>query len=155
MTFDTAWPRGVVLSPDERTLYVADGGGSPDERRELRAYPITDEGELGAYRVLAAFGSDYTGSQRGVDGMCLDSEGNLVACAGSTGSGPGPAIYVFAPSGRVLEMHPIGEEPTNCAFGDPGLDTLYVTTAEGSLCRVRATGRRGYPLWPLTDAAVR
>ena len=155
LSFDTTWPRGVLLSPDEQTVYVADGGPGADQRRELRAYPITEEGELGAYRVLAVFGSDTGGAHRGVDGMCLDSDGNILACAGSASAGAGPAIYVFSPSGRILDMQPMPEEPTNCAFGDADLGTLYVTTAVGSLYRVRDTGRRGYPLWPLTNSPVR
>jgi sugar lactone lactonase YvrE len=38
-------------------------------------------------------------------------------------------------------------EPTNCAFGDPDLSALYVTTAEGHLYRARNTGRRGRALY--------
>ena len=92
---------------------------------------------------------DARGVQRGVDGMCLDTNGNIIACAGWEEAGPGPMIYVFAPSGRVLETHPVPvDRPTNCTFGDADLGTLYVTSGGGHLFRVRDTGRRGWLLYP-------
>jgi hypothetical protein len=79
----------------------------------------------------------------------LDNNGNtglssnIVATAGWRQSGPGPMIYVFAPNGRVLETHPLPEDrPSNCAFGDDDMASLYVTTITGWLLRAR-THRRG------------
>jgi gluconolactonase len=83
--------------------------------------------------------------------MCLDSEGNIVATAGSYASGPGPMIYIWDPKGRVLETHPMPvgvDSPTNCTFGDPDQRTLYITTGGGHFFRVRNTGRRGWIIWP-------
>ena len=148
MTFDTTGTNGLLISPDQRTLYMIQTGA---ERRELRAYDILPDGSLGRYIVLHQFGEDYRGPQRGIDGMCLDAEGNIVATAGSYASGPGPMIYVWDPNGRVLETHPMPvgvDSPTNCTFGDPDQRTLYVTTAGGHLFRVRHTGRRGWIIWP-------
>ena len=101
--------------------------------------------------MLHQFGEDYRGPQRGIDGMCLDAEGNIVATAGSYASGPGPMIYIWDPKGRVLETHPMPvgvDSPTNCTFGDPDQRTLYITTGGGHLLRVRNTGRRGGIIWP-------
>jgi gluconolactonase len=54
-------------------------------------------------------------------------------------------IYVFAPTGRILETQPLlADMPVDCAFGDEGLGTLYVSTADGQLYQVRDSGRRGY-----------
>jgi gluconolactonase len=129
LTFDTTRPNGLALSPDERTLYVAQSEYGADRKRELRAYPVRDDGSLGPHRVLHNF---YP--HRGIDGMCLDREGNIVATAGWQESGPGPMIYVFAPNGRVLETHPVPDDrPTNCCFGGPEMETLFVTTGAGSL----------------------
>ncbi len=150
-TFDTTKTNGILISPDERTLYVAQSHSEEGFIRELRAYPINDDGSLGQYVVLHQFGEDYRGPQRGIDGMCFDTEGNIVATAGWERSGPGPMVYVFAPSGRILETHPMppgAGQPTNCAFGDPDLRTLYVTDSAGNLYRVRNTGRQGWLLWP-------
>ncbi len=144
MTHDTSSPTSVLLSRDERTLYVSENDDDERGNRELRAYAIQDDGSLGAYTVLHAFGADHTGVHRGVSGMCLDSDGNIVACAGWDRAGPGPLIYLFSSEGRVLETQNVPSiEPTNCAFGDTDLATLYVTTSEGHLYRIRDTGRRG------------
>ncbi len=137
VTFDTTRPNGLVFSPDESVLYVAQSGRLPDEFRQLRAYPVQADGTLGAPTVLHDFGE-----HRGIDGMCLDDRGSIVATAGWERGGPGPLIYVFSPKGEILETHPVPcDRPTNCAFGGD-LSTLYVTTIEGMLLRTR-TGLRG------------
>jgi len=144
MTHDTRAPRAVLLSIDEKTLYVAEGD-SQSALRELRAYAVRDDGELGSYTVLHTFGADHRGTHRGIEGLCLDADGNIVACAGAQGSGAGALVYVFSPSGAVLETHPLPSDlPMRCAFGDAGLNSLYVTTTGGDLLRARNCGRRGY-----------
>ena len=133
MTFDTTRPNGLLFSQDGKTLYVAQSGRRPDEKRELRAYPIDENGTLGASSVLHDFGE-----HRGVDGMCLDAAGNIVATAGFELGGPGPSIYIFSPGGEVLNRRDVpAKRPTNCAFGDEDLTSLYVTSTEGHLFRVR------------------
>ncbi len=145
MTYTATKPNGLLIAPDQRTLYVAQSAYGGDSHRQLRAYPILDDDTLGAFRILHDFGP-----HRGIDGMCLDTAGNIVATAGFEQSGPGPLIYVFAPSGRVIETHPVPEDrPTNCTFGDSDLRTLYVT-AGGSLYRAR-TDRQGLLLYPPLD----
>ncbi len=141
VTFDTTRPNGLLFSLDYRTLYVAQSGRLPEELRQLRAYPVLDDGSLGPCTVLHDFGE-----HRGIDGMRLDVEGNIVATAGWELGGPGPSIYVFAPTGAVLERHPVPcKRPTNCCFGGPDVNTLYVTTIEGFLFRAE-TNRKGRPL---------
>jgi gluconolactonase len=76
--------------------------------------------------------------------MCLDADGHIIASAGWEKSGPGPMIYVFGPSGRIIETHPLPDRPTKCVFGDRDLKTIYVTTAGGHLYRVSDSGRRGF-----------
>jgi gluconolactonase len=137
VTFDTTRPNGLVLSPDERTLYVAESPPAPNGARQLRGYPVAEDGSLGEPHILHDFGP-----HRGIDGMRVDAEGNVVASAGWTTSGPGPRIAVFAPDGTPLEDHPLPINPTNCCFGDEDLRTLYVTGYDGSLYRAR-TDRQG------------
>jgi gluconolactonase len=139
MTFDTTRPNGILATPDLQTVYVAQSDHGEDAKRELRAYPIQADDTLDAPRVLHSFGP-----YRGVDGMTFDSKLNIVATAGSDQGGPGPMIYIFAPSGRVLETHPIPSSPTNCIFGDDDLRSLYVTVYDGSLYRAR-TDHKGIP----------
>ena len=142
-TFDTTRPNGLLFSLEHDTLYVAQSGRDPKEKRELRAYPVNADGSLGPVKVLHDFGA-----HRGIDGMVLDTEGNIVATAGFRQSGPGPMIYVFSPSGDMIETHPVpADRPTNCTFGDGDLSTLYLTTIEGCLFRTR-NERQGRLLYP-------
>jgi gluconolactonase len=106
---------------------------------------VREDASVGPYETLFAFGADHRGVHRGVEGLALDSDGNLVACAGSRQCGPGPLVYVIAPSGAVLESHALPcDLPMRCAFGDSGLASLYVTSGDGNLYRARASGRRGF-----------
>ena len=139
VTFDTTRPNGLLLSPDERTLFVAQSDYEPSSVRQLRAYPIQDDGSLGEMSVLHDFGA-----ARGIDGMRWDADGNIVATCGWEISGPGCRVAIFATDGSVLEEHPVPDgRPTNCAFGGANLDVLYVTTIDGRLYRVANSGRRG------------
>lgn len=139
LTEDTTRPNGLLLSADERTLYVAQSDYDAGSVRQLRAYPVNPDGTLGAPAVLDDFGEG-----RGIDGMCWDDTGAIVATCGWELSGPGARIAVFAADGAVLEEHPVpAGRPSNCAFGGAGLDELYVTTLAGHLYRIANTGRRG------------
>ena len=94
---------------------------SPTRRIELYAYP--EHGPL-AEPVRALDVSELGGDP---DGMTLDAEGNLwVAFWG------GSAVHCLSPDGKLLETVELPtSRVTSCAFGGPGLDTLYVTTAGG------------------------
>ncbi|HEY5129518.1 MAG TPA: SMP-30/gluconolactonase/LRE family protein [Bradyrhizobium sp.] len=134
ITFDTVSPRAVLLSADEKTLYVADGEPNAAHARELRAYPLRADGTVDHPILLHSFGSDHRGPHRGIEGMCLDAAGNIFAVGGWQRSGPGALVYVFSPQGAILESHPIPVDlPNKCCLGGRDLDTLYVTTAGGHL----------------------
>jgi sugar lactone lactonase YvrE len=144
ITFDTAAPRAVLLSPDEKTLYVAEGDGTT-ALRELRAYALRRDGTAGAFSVLHTFGRDHRGPQRGIEGMALAEDGSFVACAGDSEAGSGPMLYVFSPGGQLLAGHPFpGGAPIRCAFGGAARDDLYVSSADGHLYRARGVGLRGF-----------
>lgn len=142
VTFDTTRPNGLLFSPDWKTLYVAQSDRGEENKRALWAYPVNDDKTLGEKTELHDFGK-----HRGIDGMRIDTEGNIVATCGWELGGPGPRICIFSPSGEVLEEHPVPcTRPTNCAFGGPGLTDLYVTTIDGQLLRAK-TNRAGNPLY--------
>ena len=144
VSFDTNRPNGVLLSADQSTLYVAESPVLSDLRRQLRAYPINSDGTLGHKTVLFDFGLG-----RGVDGMALTTDGQILATAGSNSAGPGSAIYVFRPDGLVLATHRTpADSPTNCTFGGPGLNILYVTFASGHVYQVKNTGMTGHLAYP-------
>ena len=140
VTHDTSGPRAILLSADEKTLYVADGDAERGNLQRLSAYPVRPDGGVAGVKTLI----DFVVVERGIEGMCLDSEGNIVACAGWKKSGVGPMLYVVSPTGTILETHPAPADlPMRCAFGDAGLASLYVTAGDGGLYRAKNTERRG------------
>src|SRR4051812_3399627 len=147
-TYDTLAPRAVTLSADEKTLFVAEGEPGRKGARELRAYPIKEDGSVGPCSVLQTYGADHRGDHRGIEGMCIDSGGDIVACGGWRKAGPGPMITVLSPTGAVLESHPLpGDMPMRCAFGDSELDSLYVTCGDGCVYRAQGVGSHGFKRW--------
>jgi gluconolactonase len=135
-------PNGIAVTRDGRTLYVADNA-SPEGVVTLLAFDLDARGDASGGRVLYDLGGG-----RGIDGMTLDREGRIWATAGTKDKA---GIYVFAPdarraSARLLTFLPMPEDPTNCTFGGPGRDVLYVTTT-ASLYRIR-TRTRGQPSPP-------
>jgi gluconolactonase len=131
-------PNGILISPDNRTLYVADNPPDPGKPRHLVAYDIHPDDRVTRRKVLHDFGTG-----RGIDGMVIDTTGNLWATAGE---GTQTGVYIFASDGRQLGFILTPETATNFTFGDGDLKTLYVT-AGTSLYRIRtnATGFLTYP----------
>lgn len=144
VTFDTVKPNGILFSLDYKTLYVAEHGNQKGQPQELRGYTVKDDGTLGGYTVVYNFAPN-----RPIDGMCLDTEGNIVAPAGMNRGDEGPPIvYLISPMGEILESHPLPQNrPTNCTFGGTDLSTLYVTTYDGYLLKAQ-TDRQGSLLYP-------
>jgi len=116
-----ASPNGLILSPDQKILYVAATG-----TKKIWAFPILSHGKTGPGRLFAAMDS---GPEKGADGMCVDRAGN-VYCAGPK------HIWIWSPSGELLEKIETPERPINCAFGDSDLRSLYITGFAG-LHRIR------------------
>lgn len=128
---DLTRPNGIALSPDEKTLFVAQ---SDPLRPVVMAYPIQPDGSVGKGRIV--FGPEQMKKQNldgGFDGMKVDRDGNLWV----TGGG---GVLVLAPTQGTgpydfLGHLKIGGATANCAWGDDG-STLYIT-ADMYLCRIR------------------
>jgi sugar lactone lactonase YvrE len=97
---------GIILSPDEKTLYVTNGG-------TLVAFDVKPDGSLTNQRDFGKL----RGGQGG-DGSAVDSEGRVYVATGAS-------VDVFAPSGEFLGsiMGPRGLHGT--AFGGKDKKTLY------------------------------
>jgi gluconolactonase len=134
---DVEKPNGIVLSPDMKTLYVADS--NPKGKQQLLAFDLKADGSVGPKRMLHDFGKD-----RGIDGMCCDAKGNVFATAGQ---GKTAGVYVFSPEGKQLAFLPTPETPTNCVFGGKDRKTLYITAGK-SLYRVPTTSEGFAVFWP-------
>ena len=141
VTEDMRRPNGILISPSEDRLFLADSPNGYRAHPRLVSYPINGDGSLGEQSVLHDFGWG-----RGIDGMCWNADGDIVATAGNERYGPGPMIYVFSTNGRVLETHRTpSDTPTNCLFGGPSYDELFVTYGTGLVHRVRDSRLRGRP----------
>jgi gluconolactonase len=118
-------PNGIALSPDERTLYVANS----DEKLPIwMAFDLDDEGRVSGERVFFD-ATELLKKHEGLpDGLKVDKQGNLFA------TGPG-GVLVFTPEGKHLGTISTGTHIANCAFGDDG-KTLYLTS-DDYLCRVK------------------
>lgn len=128
LTKDIAFPNGIGISPDGRTLYI---GSTNDAKTRWWAYDIQRDGTLARARVFfdpAALVAQ--GRIGGADGLKVDRSGNLWA------TGPG-GVLVFSPAGRHLGTIMTGEPTANVAFGDDG-STLYIT-ANKTLMRIRTS----------------
>lgn len=121
-------PNGLAISPDGKTLYVADNG---PERKVLLSMPLDENGQVtGTARLLKDFGNG-----RGIDGMTVCEDGRIVAAAGA---GRLAGIYVYGPDGVPVGYIATPEVPTNVEFGGPERKTLYIT-AGASLYRIETT----------------
>lgn len=108
---------GIGWSPDGRTMYLVDSGP-----RVVYAFAFDGaRGTISDQRILLSV-PEALGSP---DGMTVDADGDLwVAIYG------GSRVNRYAPDGSLREVHPIpAQQSTCCAFGGPGLHSLYVTTA--------------------------
>lgn len=148
VTTDIEKPNGVHVSPDGKTLYVAEtNNGSVDVRKDtaktkkgrmtLNAFPIKKDGSLGKKRVLVDFGSET-----GTDGMTIDERGNIYAAVRAASR---HGIIVYSPEGKELAYIPTADLPTNCCFGiGDEAQTLYVTSGKG-LYRIRLAVKGFHP----------
>lgn len=108
----TETPNGIVLSPDESTLYVSDTLGGT-----VTAWSVAPGGSLSS-PITFATGTGLA------DGMCTDTAGNLYV-ATDTG------IQVFAPDGMLWGTIAVPRISANCGFGAADGLTLYITAREG------------------------
>ena len=139
MTTDIEKPNGVQVSPDGKTLYVAETnngstGQDPDAepkqgRMTLNAFDIAANGSLSNKRVLVDFGD-----QLGTDGMAIDRNGNIFAAVRSPDRF---GIVVYSPAGKELAYLKTPALPTNCCFGIGKQSSMLYVTVGGGLYSVQ------------------
>ncbi|MGE3842634.1 MAG: SMP-30/gluconolactonase/LRE family protein [Vicinamibacterales bacterium] len=133
-------PNGVVLSPDEKTLYVHNKDGV-----YMLAFDVAANGTISNRRNFARYKSVRVPGHKdpswdednGADGMAVDSEGRVYA---ATNSG----VEVFSARGELLGVLPVQwtneagniRKPQNLAFGGTDRKTLYIVGA-GTVYKVR------------------
>jgi gluconolactonase len=119
-------PNGIALSPDGRTLYVAQSDG---KAALWMSFPVAPDGTTGTGTVFKDV-TEMVKTHRGVpDGLKVDARGNLWA------TGPG-GVHIMAPDGTLLGRIETGEATSNCCFGGRNGTTLFIT-ADMYVCRVQ------------------
>jgi sugar lactone lactonase YvrE len=135
-------PNGIMISPDQRTLYVGTNEFDVLGTRAILAFELAEDGRAEFRSVLASLEAD---TQQSFDGMAVDVDGNLYVAQFSQRAETGIAVY--RPDGEQLAFIPTPGPATNVTFG-VGSDarSLYITAGNG-LYRI-AVKRKGYhPSW--------
>ncbi len=97
---------GVILSPNEKVLYVTDGP-------TVAAFDVQPDGSLTNQREFAKLEAGGNG-----DGSTVDAAGRLYVSSG-------PGVQVFSPEGKYLGLIPTPENIISVAFSGPNKKTLY------------------------------
>jgi len=98
---------GIMLSRDEKTLYVTNG-------MVIVAFDIQPDGTPVNQREFGKLEAGGTG-----DGMAIDAAGRLYVTSG-------PGVQVFSPQGKYLGVIPTPRNAISVAFSGPGKKTLYI-----------------------------
>ena len=125
---DLAMPNGIVFSPDESRIYVADTGGHP-RHPDAAFHKLPDAIHCYAVKQDGSLGKKLFAIDQGSDGMAVDVKGNIYTTHGGH-------VTVFDADGKQLEQIAVPENPANCCFGGPEFRTLFIT-ARTSVYSVR------------------
>ena len=111
---DKGTTNGIEVSPDGKTLYVAES-----RQHRVLAYDLSADG-IANERVIIEF-EDHS-----LDGMRCDVDGNLYITRHGAG-----LVVKLSPAGKILQSIELpGSMPSNLCFGGPDGRTVYVTEVE-------------------------
>jgi sugar lactone lactonase YvrE len=110
---DLAGPNGTVITPDGRTLIVAESMAN-----RLTAFDVAPDGSLGGKRIWAEI------EGLSPDGICLDADGAVWVASPMLGE-----VLRVREGGRVLERFATEPMPLACMLGGPDRRTLFVCQA--------------------------
>jgi gluconolactonase len=160
VTHEVEKPNGIALSPDQKTLYLADHNNGTDRIVEgappatkgamkIYAFPLGVDGLVnGPRKTLVDFGD-----QAGCDGMTVDKKGHVYLTARGLKR---PGVKVIDPTGKEVAFIPTGmpnqsEEkpvgiPSNVTFGNGAESHVLYVTIDVSLYRI-PTRAQGHVAW--------
>lgn len=112
---DLRFPNGMVITPDGRTLVVAESLG-----KRLTAFDIVDNGALLNRRVWGNMEPHQF-----PDGICLNAAGEIWIA-----SPPSREVVRMREGGEIVERIPVGQQGIACMLGGSNRKTLFILTAE-------------------------
>lgn len=118
-------PNGIALTPDEKTLIVAN---SDPAKAIWYTFELGSNDSLSNPGILRDVTAEAKSEAGLPDGLKIDRQGHIFA------SGPG-GIWIFAPDGKLLGKIKLPGVASNCALGDNDR-TLYIT-ADNYVLRVK------------------
>jgi sugar lactone lactonase YvrE len=124
---DMHFPNGMVITPDGRTLIVAE-----TLAMRLTAFDIDLDGSLSNRRVWATLG------MRAPDGICLDANGHVWVA-----NAIAPECVLVAPGGEILARVETAEPCYACMLGGDDRRTLYIMSAPSSMPDLVSRARLG------------
>ncbi len=115
---DVGFPNGVILSRDEKVLYLNNSSGE-----YLLAFDVQPDGSLTNRRNFAKYDGVRTNAagavSSGADGLAIDSQGRVYVAASN-------GVQVFTPQGQHLGTIPTPRPPQNLAFAGAEKKTLFI-----------------------------
>ncbi|MBI1901287.1 MAG: SMP-30/gluconolactonase/LRE family protein [Planctomycetia bacterium] len=151
ITHEVSKPNGIALSPDDKTLYVADHDNGTDKidpnnppakkgPMTIYAFPLGPDGKVAGKRVTLV---DF-GTEDGCDGMCVDRKGNIYLTARGLKR---PGVLVINAKGQEVAFIPTGAAdqkegappvglPSNVEFGIGAESKVLYVTVDKSLYRI-------------------
>jgi sugar lactone lactonase YvrE len=124
---DMHFPNGMVITPDGRTLIVAETLGAC-----LTAFDIETDGSLSNRRLWASLGA------RLPDGICLNADGHVWVS-----NAVAPECVLFAVGGEIVDVVETGLPCFACMLGGDDGQTLFTLTAPTSNESQAAAARNG------------
>jgi len=149
ITHDVSKPNGIALSPDGKTMYLADHDNGTDQigsdekpkpgAMKIYAFPLGADGKVGGERKTIY---DF-GDQAGCDGMTVDEKGHIYLTSRGLKR---PGVLVIDPTGKEVAFIPTGMpnqdaesatgKPSNVEFGIGDEAHVLYVTIDTSLFRV-------------------
>ena len=134
---DLHFPNGCVITPDGRTLILAE-----TLALRLSAFDVAADGTLSRQRVWAPLG------MRAPDGICLDANGHVWVA-----NAMAPECVLVAPGGEITATLRTDQPCYACMLGGPERRTLFMMTAPSSMPELVATTRQGHVLCAEVETA--
>lgn len=129
---EVTMPNGILVSPGDEFLYVADNDNRSGGNRKLWRFKLDGNGEVlrDTQKLIYDWGTD-----RGPDGMAIDIAGNIYAASGlnvasrtMTSTVHKGGIQILSPDGQKIGFVAVPiDKVSNVTFGGSDMKTLYIT----------------------------